>query len=311
MPVNQSDQNFFKQMEQLMESMDVKEINIETIRQATKKMQCYAGNASPLAYKDKWIKARNGYQLKLRHYQFDDKLRPVIIYFPGNGFIHDLFIENHVIISKIAEKAHCHAIMVDFRLAPENPYPIPLQDAMDAIDYVYKNALSLNIDNKKIVLAGFSSGANLAAVATNLLRDHANIHIYHQLLISGAYDYTNSLHEFDEFGLQDKMLDPNSAKFSFDCYSKEEQRKEPTCSPYWEKDLSRLPPTTIMMGEYDGGRSQGEGYAKKLIDAGNQVEKIIGKGQTHGTILYRKACIDGTDPAVVAGEKLFSILSCF
>lgn len=62
-----------------------------------------------------------------------------------------------------------------------------------------------------------------------------------------------------------------------------------------------------MMGEYDGGRSQGEGYAKRLIDAGNQVKKIIGKGQTHATILYRKACSDGPDPAIVAGKRLCSI----
>lgn len=55
------------------------------------------------------------------------------------------------------------------------------------------------------------------------------------VIVSLAYDYTNSLHEFDDYVLQDKMLDPNSAKFSFDCYAKEEQRQEPTCSPYWGK----------------------------------------------------------------------------
>lgn len=308
MPVNQSDRLFFEKMEQIMGSMDVKNLTIETIREATKKMSGFAADAAPLPYYDTSILTRDNYHLPLRHYQFDDTPRAVIIYFPGNGFIHDLFVENHAIISKIAEKAHCHAIMVNVRLAPENPFPIPLNDALDAINYIFNNASSLTINHKKIILAGFSSGANLAAVSTNQLRHHPHIAIYHQLLISGAYDYTDSLHEFDDFVLQDKMLDPKSAKFSFDCYSRSDQRKEPVCSPYWEKDLSKLPSTTIMMGEYDGGRSQGEGYAKKLVDAGNQVEKIIGKGQTHGTILYRKACIDGSDPALVAGERLRFIL---
>lgn len=154
-----------------------------------------------------------------------------------------------------------------------------------------------------MILSGYSAGANLAAVITNQLRQKKEA-IFHQFLISGGYDYTNSLHEFEAYDLQDKMLDPVSAQYSFDCYSKQSERKEPTCSPYWEKDLSGLPPTTIMVGEYDGGRSQSEGYAKRLIEAGNQVDKIVLKGQTHATIMLRKACFDGDDPAMVAGMRI-------
>ncbi|MCX7120079.1 MAG: alpha/beta hydrolase fold domain-containing protein [Legionellales bacterium] len=106
-----------------------------------------------------------------------------------------------------------------------------------------------------------------------------------------------------------KCLILTSAHYSFDCYSKKSQRQEPECSPYWESDLSGLPPTTIMVAEYDGGQSQSEGYAQRLIDAGNQVEKIILLGQTHATIMLRKACSDGDDPAVVAGLKLGQIIS--
>lgn len=307
MPVNQSDLNFFLELSKLMGSSN--EIaSINTLRQTIKRLKYYAGDPAPITYKDIFMKARDGYSLRLRKYEFDNEIRPLIIYFPGNGFIYDLFEENHAIISKISDTACCHAIMVDFRLAPENPYPKPLEDALDAISFIFKNINFLNINPNKVILAGYSSGANLAAVATNQLRNQAEIKIYCQLLISGAYDYTDSLHEFDNYALQDKMLDPSSAKFSFDCYSKESQRKEPTCSPYWEKDLSGLPPTIIMMGEYDGGRSQGEAYANKLIAANNQVEKIIGKGQTHGTILYRKACVDGPDPAIIAGQKLKNYL---
>ena len=77
---------------------------------------------------------------------------------------------------------------------------------------------------------------------------------------------------------------------------------------YWEKDLSGLPPTTIMVAEYDGGRSQSEGYAQKLIQAGNHVTKIILPGQTHGTMLYRKALSDGEDPASVAAKQIRKIV---
>lgn len=194
--------------------------------------------------------------------------------------------------------------MIDYRLAPEHPYPAQLSDAMEAIDYIFNEIESFKADKNKIILAGYSSGANLAAVITNQLRNDKQKLIFHQFLISGAYDYSNSLHKHDEFGMQDRFLSPNEAQYSFNAYCKEEQRKEPTCSPYWEKDLTGLPPTTIMVAEYDGGRSQSEGYAEKLIAAGNDVTKIILPGQTHGTILYRKALSDGQDPSLIAAEHI-------
>ena len=90
--------------------------------------------------------------------------------------------------------------------------------------------------------------------------------------------------------------------------SNEAQRKDPSCSPYWSKDLSGLPPTTILVAEYDGGRSQSEAYAQKLVEAVNRVTKIIFPGQTHATILYRKALSDGQDPAYVVAEQIRKII---
>jgi len=190
---------------------------------------------------------------------------------------------------------------IETKVAPD------IKDALDTVNYIFENAALFQVDVQKIILSGFSSGANLAAVVSNLLRNTKATKVFHQLLISGAYDYTDSLHAYDAYALQDQMLNPNSAPLSFDCYCKKEQRKIPTCSPYWEEDLSGLPPTTIMVGEYDGGRSQSEGYAEKLRQAGNAVEVLVWKGQAHGTILYRKIFSDGQDPAVVAGIKIGSL----
>ncbi len=311
MPVNPSDIKFFQLLSQTMQKImeEKKDISIDTLRSAVKTFTSLAGVPAEIPFKDIKITCLDGHTLRLRYYAHDANIKPIIVYFPGNAFIHDLFEENHAVISKIAHFSGCHAIMVDYRLAPENTYPKQLHDAKEALEYIINHDSIFHFDKNKIILSGYSSGANLAAVLTNLLRDDPNIFVFHQFLISGAYDYTNSLHEYDNYALEDKMLDPESAELSFNCYCKLEQRKEPTCSPYWEKDLSNLPPTTIMVSEYDGGRSQSEGYAKRLIKAGNEVTKIILSGQTHGSILYRQACSDGEDPAIVAGKRINTIVN--
>lgn len=301
MPINPIEKKFFEWLQAQPTKSNSK---VADIHNALKKLEPFVDAPANIKFEDIKMSCADGHTLRLRHYCNDKTTKPLIIFLPGNGFVYDLFEVNHTVISKIAAKSGLHAVMVDYRLAPEYPYPKALEDAREAVAFIFKNADRFHADKKKIILAGHSSGANLAAVITNMMRNHPDISIFHQCLISGAYDYTNSVHEYDEFALQDKLLSPEEIKFSFNSYSQPAQRKEPTCSPFWEKDLSGLPSTTIIVGEYDGGRSQSEAYAKKLIMAGNDVEKIILPGQTHGTILYRKALSDGIDPAYVAANAL-------
>lgn len=312
MPVNHSDIKFFEVLQALMQQTQSVGSNerptIEQVRQAPKQCRVFVDTPRDVPFKDYELATDCCHKINLRYYAKDKQQKPLIIYFPGNAFIHELSYENHSIISKIVEKAGCHAVMVEPRLSPEHPYPKPLEDAQNAIQYLVNNHEYFHFDKQKIILAGYSSGANLAAVCTNQARFDDSVQVCHQLLISGAFDYTNALQAFDDYVQHDQLLDPEAAQFSFDCYSKPSQRQEPTCSPYWTNDLSGLPPTTIMMAEYDGGRSQSEGYAEKLNAAGNSVNKIVMPGQTHGTILYRRICSDGQDPAEVAGESLYNFL---
>lgn len=310
MTINQSEANFFNWLHSNNKkaNSNTNALDISLIRKNIEKLNSFVEAPAEIEFEDINIPSKEGHSIRLRYYHATTAIKPLIIFFPGNGFIYDLFETNHSIVSKIANKSDCHAVMIEYRLAPEHPYPAQLADAIEAVNYIYANIKTFNTDKNKVILAGYSSGANIAAVITNMMRNNKKTPIFHQFLISGAYDYTNSLHEYDEFGIQDKLLSPDEAQFSFNAYCKEHQRKEPTCSPYWEKDLSGLPPTTIMVAEYDGGRSQSEGYYKKLIEAGNKVNKVILTGQTHGTIMYRKALSDGKDPAIVVAEKIKKII---
>lgn len=305
MPINASDQQFFELLSELLNHPDENppELNIDLVRKKIKRLKSFIGEPADLPHHDLSFQSEHGHNIPMRHYGHDsDSNTPLIIYFPGNAYVHELIEENHCIISKIAKAARCQAIMVTPRRAPEHPYPEPLEDALESIRYIHKNAERFNANPERIILAGYSNGAAFAAIASNTLRNNRNIHVFHQCLISGGFDLTHSSKEFAHYAAQDKLLDPVRTQFCMDCYADSTQTHLPNCSPFWEPDLSNNPNTTLIMGEYDLVRSHGEAYAKRLIEAGNQVNKLVLKGQTHSTILCRKVCTDGEDPAIVAGR---------
>ncbi|MDF1654986.1 MAG: alpha/beta hydrolase fold domain-containing protein [Coxiellaceae bacterium] len=306
MTINQSDQQFFniaeKAKAELIQSSS-QPPTIKEIRASTSAFKQFLDNDYACDYKTIEIETTDHMTVKARFIDTGCPT-PLLIFLPGTGFMHPIFDENFTIAAKLSHLTQLNTLMLEYRLAPEFPYPKPLEDAKAMMAYISQNQEQLKIKNNQMILSGFSSGANLAAVLSNTYKDDKKFNIIHQYLFSGGFEYTNSLHDFDEFVEQDKMLDEDSAKMSFDLYCGDANRKDPLCSPYWQKDFANLPPTTIQCGEFDGGRSQSEGYYEKLSNAGCQVEKIVVSGQTHFTILYRKACSDGEDPAAIAASKI-------
>ncbi len=262
-----------------------------------------------LDYQELTIPSSHGnHTIRARFIKKDEFKRPLLVFFPGTAFMNDMFDENYTVLSRMIKQLTAHGLMLEYRLSPENPYPAPHEDAKDMLRYIIDNQHSLNIDINKVIISGHSSGANMAAVLCNNLQHNKDFTPFHQYILSGGYDYTDSLHEYDEYVNEDKMLDKASQKMSFDLYCQDANRKEPSCSPYWQSDFSDLCPTTIQCGEYDGGRSQSEGYAKKLLDNGVQLTKIIVPGQSHLAIIYRGACSDGKDPAMIAAKRIQTLL---
>lgn len=312
MPVNQSDTMFFEQAKKIMDSafsQSERAPSIEDIRNSTQYFKDFLPGEATLPYEKLSIPAPSGHRIIARYIAKDNKMRPLLIFFPGTAFIHPIFDENYTVLSRIIKQTNCHGLMIEYRLSPEFPFPCPHEDAKAALLYVLDNADKLGLDKEKVILSGYSSGANMAAVLSNSLQHSKDFKPFHQYLFSGGYDYTDSLHDFDEYVNQDKMLDKDSQKLSFDMYCQDTDRTDPYCSPYFQEDFSGLCPTTIQCGEYDGGRSQSEAYAKKLLENHVDVEKIIVPGQTHFTLLYRGACSDGEDPASLAANRINRLLN--
>lgn len=238
---------------------------------------------------------------------------PAIVYFHGGAFYAGTpdYVENPC--KALSEKSNAVVINVDYRLAPENPYPMGLNDCFDAVKWVYDHAEELNINRDYIGVAGDSAGGNLAAVCAMKDRDMKTAMIRYQALIYPAInlntistkDFQWSLDEYTMNSNQDIIkglilsLESNiDPLLSFYLQGNEELYTEAYASPLFADNFEGLPPAVIITAEYDYLRLEDEAYARALNRAGVRTKLIRYNGMDHGFIghlgLYPQSedCID-------------------
>lgn len=284
------------------------EFNLRTIdewRAATKNFGQYVGKPACVSYSDRTILTRDDYPLSCRI--FNDRLSsdsPVLIFYPGCAFLFDIFEVNSVICSRIASAAGIKVILVQFRLAPEFPMPISLNDCYDAACQIALHPEEFKVDAEKIFIGGWCSGAHASTVVSNQARRDKKFLIYHQILISGSFDLSHSIHDFDDWEAQDPTFNRTLLTYWAQRYYSMDHIENPLFSPYFETDFTDCPSTTLICGEYDGLRNDTEGYFQKLKASHIPVEKIVLLGQTHNTIAMRDLYSDGPDPAEIIAQAI-------
>lgn len=216
-------------------------------------------------------------------------LYPVMLFFHGGAFImHN--IESHDSLCRNLCLA-CGAVIVNvgYRLAPEHPFPAALDDASDALEWVYHNASRLNADNSKIALCGDSAGAILSAQLSLLTRDRNGPGIGLQILCYGtgevSSDKGRETASMKELGHGGYVLTSEFIRYSMDSFAGNADPSNSYLNPIRARDLSSLPKTISINAEYDPLRDDGEYFADKLKAAGNEVIKIRVQGITHGFLL--------------------------
>lgn len=221
----------------------------------------------------------DGNRIKLRIYRPNENDQsPVIIYFHG-GWFNSGNLETHdTPLRQLANLSNTMIIAVDYRLAPEHPFPEGLEDCEFAAKWVIDNSLLLNIDSNKIMIAGDSAGGALAATITRKFRKEINA----QILIYPVTDnslQTDSWKEFQE----GPLLDIKGAITAWNWYLPNmEDKKNSDAVPLIADDLDNLPPTFLAVAEYDPLKDEGILYADKLKTKNNIVHLKIYKGTTHG-----------------------------
>lgn len=226
-----------------------------------------------------------------------DSAMPVVVYFHGGGFVigdldtHDGTARQH------AAGADAIVVSVDYRLAPEHPYPAAVEDAWAATLWVAEHGAELGADTTRMALAGDSAGGNIAAAIAQQSRDDDGPPIVFQLLWYPSVLWDPSLPSFAENATA-PILDTRAiAQFSR-WYAGEVDLSHPPVrmAPGRAKDFTGLPPAYIGVAGYDPLRDDGISYGKLLADAGVPAEVHNAETMVHGYLGYA-----GVVPAATAG----------
>lgn len=207
---------------------------------------------------------------------------PALVYYHGGGWVIGDLDGCDQACRHVTNLADVVVVSVDYRLAPEHKFPIPVDDCFAALNWVAANTGELGIDQRRIAVGGDSAGGNLAAAVTLKARDAGGPQIAFQLLV---YPVTN--HSFDTPSYTENadgyLLTRDMMRWFWKHYLRDDSDgQDPLASPLRAADLSGLPPAFIMTAEFDPLRDEGEAYAERLRAAGVPVEHVRYDGLIHG-----------------------------
>ncbi len=205
---------------------------------------------------------------------------PVLVNFHGGGWVIGDLDTADAVCRDLCRSAGCVVVSVDYRLAPEHPYPAAVEDACAATAWVADHMEEIG-GNGRLAVGGESAGGNLAAVVCQWARDRGGPEIHFQMLLYPVTDHDLSRGSYAENG-EGYLLELDTMKWFWDHYCPDPARRaEPQASPLLAADLSKLPPALVVTAEFDPLRDEGEAYAQALEAAGNQVESLRCAGLVH------------------------------
>ena len=221
----------------------------------------------------------------VRIYRPEGPLSGVIPYFHGGGFVMGSIGIMDNVARELAHAASAVVVSVEYRLAPENPYPAGLDDCEAVTRWAVDQRSALGVPDAPVAVAGESAGGNLAAAVSLRLRDKGERFLAGQVLIYPSVAGTEvfpSRKEFD--GL---IISLAAGEQYWNAYSSgRDLEHDPYAVPLAAKDLSGLPSALVVLGGCDMLRDEGRAYANRLRSDGVHVEEACYAGQPHGFINF-------------------------
>jgi len=226
----------------------------------------------------------------VRIYRNDETPTSLLLYFHGGGFI----LGSIGLMDNVAREL-CHhtgavVVSVEYRLAPEHPYPAGLDDCVAATRWAHAHAAELGAVGKPVFVSGESAGGNLSgAVALRLSDaaegDEAGVPIAGQILIypatNGSSHESQSFYDFD--GL---VVSRTAGQMYWAAYSAGRNLDDDGCARLLAADVTGLPPALVVLAGCDVLRDDGRAYAAHMRDGGVEVDEVCYPGQPHGFVNF-------------------------
>ncbi len=210
----------------------------------------------------------------------------VFVFYHGGGWVIGDLETHDSFCAHLARATGLSVVAVDYRLAPEHPFPAAVDDCLTATDWVAASPVELGHQVTGIIVAGDSAGGNLAAVVANERR--ATGQIKAQWLIYPGVDQTAAEGSMVEFA-DGYLLTRDSMEWFGNHYLGAQDRLDPRASPLHTESLAGVAPAVVFTCGLDPLRDQGRAYAGRLINAGVRVIYREAAGQIHGCITLRQA----------------------
>ncbi|MBW3621377.1 MAG: alpha/beta hydrolase [Actinobacteria bacterium] len=204
--------------------------------------------------------------------------RAAMVFLHGGGWVIGDLDTHDVQARSFAHHAGVVVVSVDYRLAPEDPFPAALDDAHTATRWTADRLGEWGVD--RLVIGGDSAGGNLAAVVAQELRG-TDIDLAAQVLVYPAVDMTQSHHSIERLG-RGYYLEGDTMRWFAEHYVGDADPADPRLSPLLADDLSGLPPAVVVTAEFDPLVDEGDAYAEALRAAGVEVRHHSFPGLIHG-----------------------------
>ena len=214
---------------------------------------------------------------------------PVVLYFHGGGFTLGDLDSSDTQAWGIAQQTGVHLISVNYRLAPQHPFPAAPEDVYAVLSHVAEVGASMGIDASRIGTWGDSAGGCLSAVVCFMTRDRKGpkvcAQVVHTACLTDVLDSASYYEHAQSPGLDGPSMDGYWANY----LGNRRPSEEDYATPLKAKDLSGLPPAMVHIAEIDPLADDGRRYAKRLQEAGVETELRVAEGMIHGFLRARHA----------------------
>ncbi|HXZ04319.1 MAG TPA: alpha/beta hydrolase [Ktedonobacteraceae bacterium] len=258
------------------------ELTVTRAREMVQAMLAVRPAGEPVAHvEDRLISGQTG-EIPIRIYSPDGSGPfPLLVFLHTGGWMVGNLDSQDPLCRRITNRTGCIVVSIDYRLAPENPFPAAVEDSYEATQWIAIHAAEFHGDTSRIAIVGDSSGGNMAAVVALLARDRGGPKLAFQILMFPATDFRLGTQSMEDFGdgynvtkaqmiwIRNNYL-PNPADWT-----------NPLASPLLAPDLSGLPPALIIYAEYDPLRDDAAAYAERLKEAGVPVKASRYDGMIH------------------------------
>lgn len=230
-----------------------------------------------------------GMEVPVRLYRPDGIERPaLLIFLHGGGFMFGDLDSHDAACRHLVVAGQCAVAAVEYRLAPEHPFPAGLDDCLAATAWLLDEADTLGFDTARIALGGESAGGNLAAVVARRLAARNGVRVMLQVLIHPLTDFRFQRPSITE--VQAPGLAPDSMQMLSALYLGAADPLHPDASPELAEELKGLPTAIVVTVEIDPLRDEGEAYALRLAAAGVETTLVRLPGLVHG-FMFESAAI--------------------